>query len=246
MESVLLNRVVKLVRILSTGRYAWALAFHGAAATVEHASILAPLACRTVVDVGANRGQFALVAQRCFPQARIISFEPLSATFSRLQRVMGKDPLFAAHQVALGDVSGETTMHVAGRDYSSSLLPITDLQGRLFPGTSEKSTRMVRVGRLGEFVDADQIVPPALLKLDVQGYELLVLKGCVGILDRFLHVYVECSFVELCEGQALAGEVVAWMRDRGFSLRGVFNTVVHGEAGAIQADFLFKNSKKIA
>ena len=151
--------------------------------------------------------------------------------------------MFSAYQAALGDMSGETTMHVARRDYSSSLLPITALQSRLFPGTGERSTQMVRVGRLAEFVDPDSIVPPALLKLDVQGYELLVLKGCADLLDRFEYVYVECSFVELCEGQALAEDVVAWLHDRDFGVRGVFNTLVDKRTGPIQADFLFKNTR---
>jgi FkbM family methyltransferase len=238
-----LNRVVKLARILSIGKYAAAFLLRGVPATTEHSSVLSPLGCNTVIDVGANRGQFALAARRCFPRARLVSFEPQPAAFARLQQVIGRDPLFTAHQVALGDTSGETIIHVARHDHSSSLLPISTLQSTLFPGTAEKLEQTIRVGRLSEFVDAESIVPPALLKLDVQGYELTTLKGCADLIDRFLYVYAECSFVELYEGQALAGEVIAWLQDRGFSLRGVYNTLFDGHHQAIQADFLFKNSR---
>jgi FkbM family methyltransferase len=238
-----LNRIVKLIRILTTGPYASAFVLRGVPAAAEHASVLGPLACSTVIDVGANTGQFALVARRCFPKAHLISFEPLPRPFRRLQKVIERDPLSSAFQVALGDTSGETTIHVAQHDHSSSLLPITTLQSTLFPGTAEKLEQTIRVGRLGEFVAPSTITPPAMLKLDVQGYELPALQGCSDLLDRFLYVYVECSFVELYEGQALAGEVVVWLSAHGFSMTGVHNALFDTHHQAIQADFLFKNNR---
>ena len=44
---------------------------HGVVAGVEHTQVLYRLSCRTVIDIGANRGQFALVTRRCFPEAQI-------------------------------------------------------------------------------------------------------------------------------------------------------------------------------
>ena len=92
---------------------------------------------------------------------------------------------------------------------------------------------------LREFILAEDIRPPALLKLDVQGYELEALRGCEDMLDQFAYVYAECSFVELYAGQALADEVIAWLRERGFRLRGVHNMDYDRGGRAIQADFLF-------
>jgi FkbM family methyltransferase len=105
------------------------------------------------------------------------------------------------HEAAIGPESGKMTIHVSQRDDSSSLLPITALQERLFPGTAEADTRVVQVGPLEEIVLPDEIVPPALLKLDVQGYELEALKGCEDLLERCRHVYAECSFVECTLGR---------------------------------------------
>lgn len=242
--SRLLYRLMKIGRLLAVGDYAKAFLLHGAPATTEHVSVLAPLGCSTVIDVGAHRGEFALVARRCFPEARLDSFEPLPAAFSHLEQVTRKDPLTTIHQVALGERSGETTIHVSRRDHSSSLLPITARQSALFRGTDEKSEHTIREGRLSEFVDPDSINEPALLKLDVQGYELQVLRGCADLLDRFSHVYVECSFVELYEGQALADEVIVWLYERGFRLRGVYNALFRrNDRSAIQADFLFTNGR---
>lgn len=229
----------KLAAILKLPFYRTKIIRHRVAAGVEHAEVLFGLDCRTVVDIGANRGQFALVAVQCRPHARVISFEPLPAAAAKFREVFAGDDRVTLHEVAIGPVAGNATIHISRRDDSSSLLPITATQVALFPGTAESATAIVRLAPLREFIPAADILPPALLKLDVQGFELEALRGCEDLLDRFAYVYAECSFVELYGGQALADEVIAWLRERGFRLRGVHNTVHDRNGRAIQADFLF-------
>lgn len=212
----------------------------GVAAAVEHAPVLRNLDdVRTVVDIGANSGQFALVARECFLDARILSFEPLPGPAEKFKCVFASDPQISLHQVAIGPWTGEAPIHVSRRADSSSLLPITALQDRLFPGTAEEGTELVRVGRLADFLTEDDITPPALLKLDVQGFELQALQACEDLLGRFKWVYVECSFAELYAGQAFADEVITWLREREFRLIGVYNTSCDNDGQAVQADFLF-------
>lgn len=206
---------------------------------MEHERVLSGLDCRTVVDIGANRGQFALVARRRLPHARILSFEPLPAAAAKFRAVFAGDDRVTLHEVAIGPAPGNATIHISRRDDSSSLLPITAAQASLFPGTEEAATAVVRVAPLLEFIPAAKIEAPALLKVDVQGYELQALRGCEELLSRFAYVYVECSFVELYASQALADEVIAWLRERGFRLRGVHNMDYDRGGRAIQADFLF-------
>ena len=59
------------------------------------------------------------------------------------------------------------------------------------------------------------------------------------MLPRFSHVYIECSFVELYAGQALAAEVIDHLSDHGFDLRGVYNVQYDPQGWALQADLLF-------
>ncbi|WP_372695310.1 FkbM family methyltransferase, partial [Immundisolibacter sp.] len=94
--------------------------------------------------------------------------------------------------------------------------------------------------RLSDALPAGDVAAPALLKLDVQGFELKALAGCADVLPSFAWVYVECSFMELYAGQAFADEVIAWLRERKFVLRGVYNTAYDREGRAVQADFLFE------
>ena len=235
----LMPRVKKAVAAFRSSLWLRALRL-GVGAGIEHEQVLHKLGCRTVVDIGANRGQFALIARHCFPDARIISFEPLRGPAEIFRGVFEGDTSVALHQVAIGPEAGTAIIHVSKCDDSSSLLPITSLQNQIFPGTQESGTETIKVGRLEEFVSAEEIEPPALLKLDVQGYELSALKGCEALLPHFAYVYAECSFVELYAGQALADEVIAWLRERGFALSGVYNMAYDRSGKAVQADFLFQ------
>jgi len=70
----LLKRVKKLASIFRNPHYIRGLRY-GVAATLEHEPVLRQIDCRTVVDIGANHGQFSLVSRECFPDAEIISFE---------------------------------------------------------------------------------------------------------------------------------------------------------------------------
>ena len=216
---------------------------HGAVAGVEHLPVFGRIACQTVIDIGANRGQFALVARHCFPDASVISFEPLPGPARVFRAVFGEDSGVVLHEAAIGPQSENRTINVSAHDDSSSLLPISQLQSEIFPGTESAGTLTVRTAPLGSFVSEDDIRTPAMLKLDVQGFELEALRGCESLLPLFDWVYCECSFVELYEGQALAGEVIDWLALRGYMNAGVFNPTLDRSGRTIQADFLFRRGE---
>jgi FkbM family methyltransferase len=234
-----LYQLRKLVKVIANGGYRKALLRARVAAAIEHEALLKTLDFATVVDIGANRGQFALVARCCLPGARIIAFEPLTSAAERFRNALRGDSLITLHHVAIGPAKEKATIHITAEDDSSSLLPITTLQQSLSAGTREVATATVEVEMLSDRVNDDDLKAPALLKIDVQGYELAVLHGCASLLPRFSHVYIECSFVELYAGQALAGEVIDHLSDHGFDLRGVYNVQYDPQGCALQADLLF-------
>lgn len=238
MITSLVGRATKLLRIMGRRRYRAAL-MNWVAAGVEHEKLLLSLQCNCVVDVGANRGQFALVARHCMPEATIHSFEPLSVPAQVFRRTFAGDSKVKLHPYAVGSETGDMPINVSGRDDSSSLLPISDQQNKLFPGTALKGEEIIQVKPLSAELREDEILSPALLKLDVQGFELQALIGCNDLLSRFTYIYIECSFVELYKGQALADEVIRYLQERGYSLWGVYNPTYDGNGRAIQADCLF-------
>ena len=131
-------------------------------------------------------------------------------------------------------------MHISGRDDSSSLLPISKAQSAHFPGTESVGTRLVATGPLSDFVGMADLGGQNLLKIDVQGFELEALKAAETMLPRFCWIYVECSYVSLYEGQALADEVTIWLKARQFGLRQRFNPTRGRDGTLLQADLLFE------
>ena len=216
----------------------WRGALHGVFASVEHRAALAGLSFDRVFDVGANRGQFCLLMRSQYPLVPVVSFEPLPDEAKVFRAVHIGDSLVRLETVALGEASGSATMHVSHRADCSSLLPIGDLQSQIFPRTGEVGALSVRVERLDALSSLRGDATNMLLKLDVQGFELSVLKGAIGILGQCRYVYCECSEVALYVGQAMFHEVQEFLAEHGFRLAGRYNDCVHG-GKLIQADYLF-------
>ena len=238
------SRVRKLLRVFSDPVWRGAFLRHRVAASTEHAPVLRNLgALSSVVDIGGNRGQFALAVRGFVPECKIISFEPLPGPANCFRSLFASDKRVTLVEAAVGANAGQAEMYVSQRDDSSSLLPITDRQNALFPGTGAAGTVNIQVVKLKDVLPRQEIGSAALLKLDVQGFELEALIGCEELIEYFLWVYVECSFIELYEGQALAGDIVSWLRNRGFALCGVHNMTYDRQGTAVQADFLFRRSE---
>ena len=214
---------------------------HGVGASIEHRQILFPLFPVTVVDIGANIGQFSLLARALFPKARIHAFEPLGLPAARFAKLFAGDAQVTLHHCAIGPEESSSAMNISGAIDSSSLLPITDAQANFAPGTGAVGVEQVTVRRLDSILKPADIAAPALLKLDVQGFELPALQGCGDLLNLFSWVYVEVSFVELYGGQALASEIVEFLQSRGFVLAGVANPSFLDDGTCVQADFLFRS-----
>ena len=214
---------------------------HGVVSTLEPQPMLLRLRPSIVVDVGANRGQFALDVTKAVPRARIVAFEPLANEAAVFRKLFSTFHNVELHQRALGAAPGKAQLHVAGAADSSSLLRIGDLQEKLFPGTAEVEVVDVDVETLDHALAEVDLSGASLLKIDVQGYELEVLRGGPLSLSQFRWVYVELSFVELYKGQPLAHDGIAFLAAASFVLvdTGIPSRV---EGRTIQQDFLFERA----
>ncbi len=194
----------------------------------------------TLVDVGANRGQFSLAAISKKPNMIVYAFEPLLTPLRTFQEIFKNFKNVKIYNYALGDFDSEVDMHLSSKDDSSSLLKITALQNEHFPGTQETGVTRIKVTTLDNLISGKQIVSPAFLKLDVQGFELQALKGCESLLEKFDYIYCECSFMTLYEKQSLAPEIINFLYNKGFNMTGIFNFQLDNDGNCIQADFFFE------
>ena len=204
--------------------------------TTEHSKAFAGLSFASIVDVGANVGQFSLFAAHLWPRSTIYAFEPIPDQARRFAALHGQR--VQLHNYALGDKSETLTLHIASRKDSSSLLPLGRKQKMLF-NMVEASEIEVSVKRLDEVLTRDLLPKPSLLKIDVQGFEHQVLIGAGHLLEEFSHVFVEVSFLELYENQKLFPDILKLMNNYGFSIIGKYNLVKEKDGTDIQADLLF-------
>lgn len=214
----------------------------GVAAAIEHRPAFSGLEFYTVVDVGANVGQFSLLSWSLWPKAHIYAFEPQAQPAEVFGRVFPRSAPVTLYLAAVGARSGRAEMNVSRRNDCSSLLPISGAMPRILPGTDKVGTADVEIGPLSAYLSAEEIADPALLKIDVQGAELDVLHGCGDLLDRFRYVYAELSFVELYTGQPLCHEIIEFLAARQFRVTSVLNVNSDAQGRPLQADFLFRRT----
>lgn len=230
-----LRKVAKLVR---TQRYRKGLRL-GVAAAIEHVGAMHTAPMGTLIDVGANIGQFSLLVREVYPDAVIHAFEPLAAMADKYTRLFAGDPRITLHRCAAGASRATAEINVSGRPDSSSLLPISSQQALLFPGTEKAAVETVRVECIDDVLQGETLPGPIMVKIDVQGFELEALKGMVQLLRRVQWIYVEVSFMSLYVGQPLANEVFAWLKDHGFEMAGTYNATYSDQGASIQTDILF-------
>lgn len=231
------RKAKKTSRLLTRSEWRRGL-LHGVAATVEHTPLKTMIHPRTVIDVGANKGQFTLFALEAWPGCRVIAYEPLPEPAAIFCKLFADNPNVELHQLAVGREAGSATMHVSNREDSSSLLPMSAKHAAYFAGTHAVAQREVPVVRLDGHLASANLTQPVLLKLDIQGYEGEALRGALALWPHIAYVYLETSLEELYEGQVLDEEIIAALEAACFSR--IWTQAAQTANGVVvQADSLF-------
>jgi FkbM family methyltransferase len=174
------------------------------------------LQVKTIVDVGAGRGDFSRAAYRHIPAAAFILIEPLREFASQLELAGGDLPAARIVTAVASSTRGQKTLNVHPDLFGSSLLcecEATDVNGQ---------PRQVDSVMLDDLMNDLGLEGPFLLKLDVQGAERDVLAGAEKMLPQADMVIMETSFFNFFQGGPLFHDQIAFMRERGFVLYDLF------------------------
>ena len=191
----------------------------------------------TVLDVGANQGQYALDILYSGYKGKIISFEPLSKAYNILIKEQKKfvNNWIIAPQCAIGAENKEIEINISENLVSSSILNIMDMH---IEGASD--SRFVGKEKVNLYtLDhlAGQYINPQdklFLKIDVQGYESEVLKGAASILQNTIGIEIEMSMIELYENQKwLFPDIMDYMKQQGFSLYSLTPAFTNNQTGRV-------------
>lgn len=185
---------------------------------------------QTVVDVGANVGYLTRFFARATSEiGKIYAFEPNPMVFPLLKRNTASFPQVCALNVGLSFDDKEAELFLPGSNYSV---------GSFCPGypalhvVSRESNTLHSVRaqlRNGDACLAEQGVDKIdILKIDVEGWELNVLRGLEKTILRSPSIAIFCEFnraAQECAGHA-PKELLAWFLDRGFKIAAPHNHVL--------------------
>jgi FkbM family methyltransferase len=200
------------------------------------------LPIRSVIDVGANQGQFARKISAVFPEANIYCFEPLPEPFEKLRRWSDRQRgTVTVFNAALGDREGPAEMFFhAEHNPSSSLLQSTAACETLYPFTRNQATVSVPMTTLDRiFGDPPPLLPDTLIKLDVQGYEDRVISGGPKTFRNARACIVEVSLDDLYDKQAAFKDIVLLLDNLGYRYAGNMEQICAEEGHVIYLDALF-------
>jgi FkbM family methyltransferase len=205
--------------------------------SLELLELLRPLDLKVIFDIGANVGTWTLLAKALFPYSDVHAFEPLHVHHQAFYRNTGRLSGVHLHKLALGEAAGIAAMRVTDLSDASSMLRLSQA-GEQQWHIHEVAQERVQVERLDDCQRKAGLPFPSLLKLDVQGFELSVLRGSVCCLEHTSAVLAEVSFREFYQGQCLFQDAVRFLAEREFTLYALGWGTPMGRPLA-QADVLF-------
>jgi len=185
----------------------------------------------SIIDVGANQGQFAILISKYFPKAKIYSFEPITEVYERLlKNVDGLNIL--PFNLGLGDKEEiKTINHWIQGDASSSILEMSNIHIRNFPHVKNSISENIAITTLNDFFSKNDIDSNIYLKIDVQGFEDRVLSGGNKILSKIKIIQVESSFVSLYNDQKLFDYIFTYLTNNNFDFVGVADVIFDKDSG---------------
>jgi FkbM family methyltransferase len=198
----------------------------------------------TIVDVGANTGQWSTMLLDCTSPRKLIVIEPQPEAFAELKKKFGTNPRVQLHNIAIGNGEGVARLKITRDTTGASLLQpkeeMRSLIGSNWTITSEIDVPVTTLDQL--LVDLAEI---SLLKIDVQGHENAVLAGAGQTLARTKFLLVELNYMPQYEGGSWLGDLHKTLtQEHGFFLANATRPqVLNGRAS--MCDGLYVNPERV-
>lgn len=217
---------------------------HYSHAASAHKALLQNEEVKIIFDVGANLGQMTRYYKRWFPKSKIYCFEPFEECFKLLVAKYQKSDLIEPYQLAVSDKIETKTFFVNRFNQTNSLLESASEWKKHFYGdlldTLEKI--QVKTTTIDEFCKVNNISKINILKMDIQGGELMALEGAKDMIGKHEIdlIYTEVGFQKLYEGGAKFSEIVDFLEKYNYTFYGLYEIAYFPKNGILgYADAIF-------
>ena len=187
---------------------------------------LSEMKINLVLDVGANVGNYVKDLREIGYRGRVISFEPVPATYQKLQQAWQNDPMWSGKPYGLSDDDREALINTHSSGTFNSLLNLREDAERAFSlDPAQRGQTPIQLRRLDsvlpELVKGTQS-PRIFMKIDTQGHDVSVVKGASGVLDMILGMQSELPAVEIYDGMSSMPAALSYYSSCGFVPNGFY------------------------
>jgi FkbM family methyltransferase len=170
---------------------------------------------KTVIDLGAAAGTWTLKAEKVWPAAEFILFEPLEERKAELNALAEKNPKIKPVFAAAGNKKGKVKFRVTD-----------DLDGSgVYDAEKDGNGRDVTITTIDDEVQQPGARSPFVIKFDTHGFEVPILQGASKTLADTQLVIMECYGFRIAENSLLFPEMCAHMEKLGFRLADVVDSM---------------------
>ncbi len=212
----------------------------GIAATVEHEILLKDIQPpNTIIDIGSNKGQFLILIEKMFPGRTAYSFEPIKEMMDKQKKFFSFKQNIYFYNFALGSEASLKNFFITLRKDSSSFLKINEVNNQN-KNYNIKENRPIQINTLDDCFENKNIKQPILIKIDVQGYELEVLKGSELMLKQTEYILLEVTESEMYKTQATEELIIKFLKKFNFRVMKTSKWNFIKKTNFKQRDILFK------
>jgi FkbM family methyltransferase len=179
-----------------------------------------------IFDVGAHYGETAVKYKAVFPDAKIYSFEPFPEAAKAFSLRTGAYSSIKLFELAFSSKTGESEFNVNSSDATNSLLNSAQTNSWVDDAIKHDYAITVNTDTIDNFCERQKVNIIDILKLDVQGAELLVLEGAANMLasNRIKMIFSEVEFIEVYKNQPLFHDVTVFLEKYDYKLFGLYDT----------------------
>ncbi len=171
----------------------------------------------TIIDIGSNKGQFILLIEKIYPNKNIYSFEPIKEMIDKQKKFFAYKNNIIFHNIALGSSTTLKEFLITTRMDSSSFLKIVSDKNKS-KNYDIVENRNIQINTLDNLLINEKISHPVLIKIDVQGYELEVLRGANNLLKKTDYLLLEVSKNEMYQNQPIEKVIVEYLKNLNFDI----------------------------